>query len=97
MREIARAGKSKTECESMISRRAFLRTLAGIVPILGGAGLCLSSPFWEKIAGSEAGDLFALDPRSELVRLAPRARFWTSVPLAVEDCRACHASLESIG
>ena len=96
MREIARAGKSKTECESMISRRAFLRTLAGIVPILGGAGLCLSSPFWEKIVGSEAGDLFALDPRSELVRLAPRARFWTSVPLAGKDCRACHTSPESI-
>jgi hypothetical protein len=33
----------------MITRRAFLRTLAGIAPILGGAGLCLSSPLWERL------------------------------------------------
>ena len=79
----------------MISRRAFLKTLAGIAPILGGAGLCLSSPLWERLfAGGDAGLLFALDPNSDLVRLAPRARFWTSVPLAGADCRPCHASPE---
>jgi len=79
----------------MISRRAFLGTLAGIATILGGTGLCLSSPFWERLlAGGDAGLLFALDPRSDLVRLAPRARFWTSVPLAGNDCRACHVSPE---
>ena len=30
----------------MLSRRAFLKTLAAIAPILGGAGFCLSSPLW---------------------------------------------------
>ena len=79
----------------MLSRRAFLKTMAGIAPILGGAGLCLSSPLWERLlAGGDAGLLFALDPKSDLVRLAPGARFWTSVPLAGADCRPCHASPE---
>ncbi len=56
----------------MISRRGFLKTLAGIAPILGGAGLCLSSPLWERLfSGGDAGCLFALDPKSDLVRLAP--------------------------
>ncbi len=81
----------------MISRRAFLGTLAGIATILGGTGLCLPSPFWERLLpGGDAGHLFALDPRSDLVRLAPRARFWTSVPLAGNDCRACHVSPERL-
>ena len=79
----------------MLSRRAFLKTLAAIAPILGGAGFCLSSPLWERLfAGGDAGLLFALDPKSDLVRLAPRARFWTSVPQAGADCRPCHASPE---
>ena len=79
----------------MLSRRAFLKTLAAIAPILGGAGLCLSSPLWERLfAGGDAGLLFALDPNSDLVRLAPRARFWISVPQAGADCRPCHASPE---
>jgi len=72
----------------MISRRGFLKTLAGIAPILGGTGLCLASPLWEHLLfGGNAGALLALDPRSDLVRLAPRARWWTSVALAGADCR----------
>jgi len=81
----------------MISRRGFLKTLAGIAPILGSAGLCLSSPLWERLLpGDRAGELFALDPKSDLVRLAPRARFWTSVPLAGADCRQCHPPQEKL-
>ncbi len=75
----------------MISRRVFLKTLAGIAPIIGGAGVCLSSPLWERLLmGDGAGRLFALDPASDLVRSAPRARFWTSIPLAGADCGQCH-------
>ncbi len=81
----------------MISRRGFLKTIAGIAPILGGAGLCLSSPFWERLLpGDGNGMVFALDPKSELVRLAPRARFWTSVPLAGADCLQCHLPQEEL-
>jgi pyruvate formate lyase activating enzyme len=78
----------------MISRRGFLKTLAGIAPILGGAGLCLSSPFWENLlGGGENSLLFALDPQPDLIRLAPTARFWTSVSLAAGDCRLCHPGM----
>ena len=81
----------------MISRRDFLKTLAGIAPILGGAGLCLSSPLWERLlTGDQGGLLFALDPQRALVRSAPRARYWTSVPLAGADCRQCHSPHEKL-
>ena len=80
----------------MISRRGFIRTLAGIAPILGGAGLCLSSALWERLLFRDPAAAFALDPKSDLVRLAPRARFWTSVPLAGADCRQCHGPGEDL-
>ncbi len=80
-----------------ISRRGFLKTLAGIAPILGGAGLCLSSPLWESLhPGSAAGGLFAQDLQTDLARRAPRARFWTSVPQAGTDCLQCHPSREGL-
>ena len=81
----------------MISRRDFLKTLAGIAPILGGAGLCLSSPLWERLLTDDHGGLlFALDPQTALIRSAPRARYWTSVPLAGADCRQCHDPQEKL-
>ena len=81
----------------MISRRGFIKTLAGMAPLLGGAGLCLASPFWERLLlGEKSATLFALDMNSDLVRLAPRARWWTSVPLAGADCRQCHPPGEEL-
>jgi pyruvate formate lyase activating enzyme len=81
----------------MISRRDFLKTLAGIAPILGGSGLCLSSPLWESLLTDDHGGiLFALDPQTALIRSAPRARYWTSVPLAGTDCRQCHHPQEKL-
>ena len=81
----------------MISRRVFIKTLAGIAPILGGAGLCLSSPLWESLLTDDHGGLlFALDPQTALIRSAPRARYWTSVPLAGTDCRQCHHPQENL-
>jgi hypothetical protein len=81
----------------MISRRVFIKTLAGIAPILGGAGLCLSSPIWERLLTDDHGGiLFALDQQNPLIRSAPRARYWTSVPLAGADCRQCHHPQEKL-
>lgn len=80
----------------MLTRRAFLRTTAGIAPILGGAGLCLSSPLWERLLKGDAACLFAHETESELIRSAPRARFWTSVPMAGSDCRLCHPPAERL-
>ena len=81
----------------MISRRGFIKTLAGMAPLLGGAGFCLGSPFWERLLlGESAATLFALDVKSDLVRSAPKARWWTSVPLAGTDCRQCHSPEEAL-
>jgi pyruvate formate lyase activating enzyme len=81
----------------MNSRRNFLKMLAGIAPILGGAGLCLSSPLWERLLVDDHGGLlFALDPQTDLIRSAPRARYWTSVFLAGADCLQCHDPQEKL-
>jgi pyruvate formate lyase activating enzyme len=81
----------------MISRRVFIKTLAGIAPILGGVGSCLSSPLWERLLTDDHGSLlFALDTQTALIRSAPRARYWTSVPLAGADCRQCHHPQEKL-
>ena len=87
----------RKENQVMISRRGFIKTLAGMAPLLGGAGLCLASPLWERLLLGESGAaLFALDVKSDLVRQAPKARWWTSVPLAGADCRQCHSPGEEL-
>lgn len=81
----------------MISRRAFMKTLAGMAPLLGGAGIGLSSPLWEGLLFDDSGGkVFALDMQSDLIRLAPRARYWTSVALAGADCGHCHLPQEEL-
>jgi pyruvate formate lyase activating enzyme len=60
----------------MISRREFLISAAGIGSSLGAAA-ALSS-----IALS--------DPTQDLIRTAPRARFWTSTALPESTCLQCH-------
>ena len=66
---------------SPISRRDFLRTTCagGAALLAGGHGLGALLP-----APARAGD-----PLAELVRRAPRARYWVSTASA--DCAACHA------
>lgn len=39
------------------------------------------------------GAALAADAKEELIRRAPRARFWTSVASAGGDCRICHSGL----
>jgi pyruvate formate lyase activating enzyme len=81
----------------MVSRRVFIKTLAGIAPILGGAAMCLSSPLWERWFADDHGSLlYALDPLPPLIRSAPRARYWTSVLLSKSDCRQCHHPQEKL-
>lgn len=64
----------------MISRREFLTASARLAPILGGVGVILSDPFWQKLLSPEdSGVAFAADYRNELIRSAPRARYWTSL------------------
>jgi len=64
----------------MISRREFLSIAVRLAPILGGAGVILSDPFWQSISAVDGSGLaFAGSYTDELTRSAPGARYWTSL------------------
>jgi len=68
----------------MISRRDFLATLARIAATAGGAGFILSDPFCRKLLfGGDSGLAFGDTYLDELIRLAPKARYWQ--PLTFKD------------
>ena len=81
----------------MISRREFLGTLAKLAPMFGGAALVLSDPFWQRFFSSnDLGRAIAGNYLDEIVRSAPRARYWTSPALSGTSCFACHDPQEKI-
>jgi pyruvate formate lyase activating enzyme len=67
----------------MISRRDFLTNCVRLAPIIGGAGIVLSDPFWQGLlSGGDFGVALAgnsADAIDALVQSAPRARYWTSL------------------
>jgi pyruvate formate lyase activating enzyme len=66
----------------MISRRDFLVTLAKLAPIIGGVGTIPFDPCWQKfLVGENARLAFGDSYLDELVRSAPRARYWTPLEL----------------
>lgn len=76
----------------MLSRRDLLKTAWRCAPCL--AGMALFPPLlhgaWSFLKSGPGGVAFAGDFRGELLRTAPRARYWTSPSLAGADCAACH-------
>jgi pyruvate formate lyase activating enzyme len=77
----------------MISRREFLRTLAGLAPVLGGLGAALYEPHWLHILSEERnGTAWASESLAEIIRRAPVARFWTSPASGAAGCGECHAA-----
>jgi pyruvate formate lyase activating enzyme len=75
-----------------ISRRDFLRTTcAGCGALLAGGAL-LSAPRWlGALAPAPRAAHAAGDPLADLIRDAPRARYWVSTATAgAGDCAACH-------
>ena len=82
----------------MFNRREFLAGLIRLAPLLGGAGLILADPFRRRLFGNlDRGSAFAQERIEEFIRQAPRARYWTSVALAGNDCRQCHGPGEKLG
>jgi pyruvate formate lyase activating enzyme len=79
----------------MISRREFLMAMARLAPVLGSAGFVLSDPLREFLI-RETGLAFALDPKDEIVQLAPRARYWTSPAFGEASCLKCHGPGEGV-
>lgn len=64
----------------MISRRDFLTILTRLVPFVGGVGVVLSDPLWQRIfTATEAGIALSRNYIDELIEKAPRARYWQSL------------------
>ena len=81
----------------MISRRDFLAKLARLAPIIGGAGLLLSDPFWQNILSDDNwSPAFAGTYLDEIVRSAPVARYWTSPTASTASCLSCHGTPDGI-
>ena len=79
----------------MVSRRDFLKTSVRIAPVLGGAGYLLSR--WGlPLVGSGGRIAHAGDSLQELIKSAPKARYWTTPLLAGGDCSTCHASTDNV-
>jgi len=67
----------------MISRRDFLATLAKLAATVGGAGMLLVDPDWQRfLLGGDSGLAFGETYLDELVRSAPKARYWK--PLTIK-------------
>jgi pyruvate formate lyase activating enzyme len=67
----------------MISRREFLTAAAGIGPAIGTAFLISES--------------YGFDRLGDLIRTAPKARFWISTASPGVDCLDCHNASEQLG
>lgn len=80
----------------MLSRRDFIVHLTKLSAAVSG-GMILVDPWLQKFL---TGDHFAFASGNtyvdELMRSAPRARYWTSPASYVSDCGACHQNTEKI-
>lgn len=81
----------------MISRRDFLIRIVKAATLLGSTGSILSGMSWLRtMAGLSPDQALAADIKEEILRAAPRARFWTSLSLAGGDCLKCHGPAEKV-
>ncbi|RJR43027.1 MAG: AmmeMemoRadiSam system radical SAM enzyme [Desulfobacteraceae bacterium] len=78
----------------MISRRDFLVKIGKAAALLGTAGGIAHGLSWT-VGDGYPDEALAADLK-EIIGAAPRARFWTSVPLAGMDCLKCHEPEENI-
>ncbi len=68
----------------MISRRDFLVKLAKLAPLAGGVGYLLSDPLWQTyLFGGNSGLAYGGTYLDELIKSAPKARYWT--PLKINN------------
>ena len=75
----------------MISRRELLRNALTLAPVAGGAAFFASMPRWlEAALASQSSTI------QDLLRTAPKARYWTTFALAGSDCSKCHAPGENL-
>ena len=76
-----------------VTRRSFLQTAARCTGVLAGAGLVIATPEWlERLWRGADHGAWAADDLPELLRSAPRARYWLSTATAGVSCLDCHAA-----
>jgi pyruvate formate lyase activating enzyme len=74
-----------------IGRRHFIKAAAKCGLVIGGAAVVTSSPLW--VRGVLEGGVrraFAADRLQEIIRTAPRARYWVPTTEVAGDCLKCH-------
>ncbi len=70
----------------MLSRRDLLRNALALAPVAGGAACLAAVPRWLEAAVAPQTQTI-----QDLLRTAPKARYWTTFALAGSDCTKCHA------
>ena len=82
-----------------LSRREFLQRAARMGLGAGIAGLLLDDPtaFLDWMGTGGGGDALASDPLRDLLRRAPRARYWISTASGESGCGNCHDPAEIAG
>jgi pyruvate formate lyase activating enzyme len=82
---------------SKLSRREFLVRAASCGPLIGEAGMAPGLPGRLPLALEDvlqAGK--EQDRLQEIIRSAPKARYWTSTRTAGDDCLQCHSKAEDL-
>jgi len=87
----------KAKVRQMVSRRSFLVTMAKAAFLLGGVGLADAWLSGRGRSGFSFVDrAWAADYGEEVLKGAPRARFWASLATANRNCGACHDASEKL-
>src|SRR5512146_3333938 len=85
-------GRPVRKARVMFSRRDLLRGVLAVGPAAGGAALVASCPRW--LEAAVAPQTLTIQ---DILRTAPKARYWTTFAMAGPDCSKCHTPGEDIG
>ncbi len=96
-RDISPIRTLSIEDNAAVSRRCFLKRASAIGLLCGFAAATGFDPLsLAKLFAQDKTGRSSLDPEDELLRLAPRARYWISTATEKVSCLLCHTS-EEIG
>jgi pyruvate formate lyase activating enzyme len=80
-----------------LTRRDLLAASVRSIPAMGGVALTLAGlRRLGMVTGAPAGPFAASWNIQDLLKTAPRARFWTTAALAGQDCLQCHTPADKL-
>lgn len=77
----------------MISRRGFISATTSLCPFARTFGAAAAAALLSSYKGR---NLFGLDLTADLLKTAPKARYWLSTASAANNCLKCHDSNENL-